>query len=94
MSELLPLTDADLSAVQANIALMRCSLSCHMAPTGRIMVTDHDGNVVFALSRGESGFILAHCWDDPEAPEAGFREEVVADFSQALAMMREMMAKD
>ncbi|HUC19076.1 MAG TPA: hypothetical protein VMA37_15470 [Acetobacteraceae bacterium] len=94
MEEPLPLTDADLAIVQAQAALMPCNLSCRMVATGRIVVTDPNGNVVFGLSRGEGGFVLAHCWDDPEAPEAGFREEVVADLAEALAMMREMMAKD
>ncbi len=92
MSEPSPFTEADLAAIQAAAALMPGNWSCRVMAGARVGIEDPDGNVVFTVRRGESGFVLAHCWDDPEAPEAGFREEAIADLSEALAMMRKMMA--
>jgi hypothetical protein len=92
--EPLPLTEADLAAVQVGMALTQSGWQCRIRPNGTIAVADQEGELVFAVGRRSDGRLgVAHWHDDPEAPEAGFRELVAESLSEALEMMRELVAK-
>jgi len=89
-----PFTEWDLAAVEAGMAGAPRGWGCRMLANGGIAVADGEGELVFTLTRrGEGGIMIAHWGENPEAPEAGFREMVVADLPEALAMMRTLAAK-
>jgi hypothetical protein len=89
------MTGAELAEVQAGVALMPGGWRAHMLANGGIAVCDKEDNVIFTLARRPAGgFMLAHWQENPEAPEAGFRELAAETLGGALALMREMMAED
>ncbi len=89
-----PFTAAELAAVEAGMARAPGGWGCRMLANGGIAVADHEGELVFTLARRrEGGIMIAHWGENPEAPEAGFRERAVADLGEALAMMRALAAE-
>lgn len=94
MAEPTPLTEADLAAVQAGMADSQCAWRCHMLSNGGIGLADRNDELVFTLSRrGDGGIRICHWHDDPEAPEAGFREMAAGSLREAIEMMRALVQR-